>query len=255
MHLKGTILTEAGYTPGMTVPWHYHENAYFFLHLKGHLEEMNKKKSITCTPSTLLFHYWQDPHCNTHISEDARFFHIEIENGWFQKFSVKPALLEGSFALTNPLQKAIFKKIHQEIRLNDEASQLSVDGLLAQAFSLMLRQPGYERSSTPIWVKKVQQVLLHGHAADYSLQLLSNETGLHPVYLSKEFPRYFGVSFGQYIRQMKQEKATQLLLDKKRSITDIAYECGYADQSHFIRAFKQAHGITPLKYRNARLNL
>jgi hypothetical protein len=30
LRLEGTILTEAGYTPHIEVPWHYHENAYFF---------------------------------------------------------------------------------------------------------------------------------------------------------------------------------------------------------------------------------
>lgn len=79
--LDGTILTEAGYQPNIEVPWHYHENAYFFFHLRGKLDEVNKKKSVTCTAGTLLFHHWQDPHYDKNFSNDARFFISKLKAG------------------------------------------------------------------------------------------------------------------------------------------------------------------------------
>ncbi|MCP4334636.1 MAG: helix-turn-helix domain-containing protein, partial [Gammaproteobacteria bacterium] len=43
------------------------------------------------------------------------------------------------------------------------------------------------------------------------------------------------------------------LMNSKRTITQIAYECGFADSSHFSRWFKTKFGETPRSYREHRL--
>ena len=249
--LEGTILTEVEYTPNIEeLPWHYHENFLFYYHLKGRLDEVNKKKTVTCTAGTILFHHWQDPHYDKNFSADARFFHVEIEDKWFVQHQVKPALLEGSMQLGHPVLKPIFQKIHKEIRLNDSTTQISVDGLLLQSIAEITRTASNPGSGTPAWVKKVKEILNDGIGEKITLESLSSETGIHPVHLSREFPKYFNTGFGQYIRSIRVEKATHLLSNKHLTLSEIAYECGFADQSHFIRCFKDIAGITPLKYRN-----
>jgi AraC family transcriptional regulator len=249
--LQGTILTEAGYTPNIEVPWHYHENAYFFYHLRGRLDEVNKKKTVTCTSGTLLFHHWQEPHYDKNFSEDASFFHIEIENEWFSRQHLKPSILEGSMQLDNPVLNPIFQKIHREIKLNDITTQISVDGLLLQSIAEITRFVQAEKSVKPAWVKKVREILNDSIAGKITLQMLSSETGIHPVHLSKEFPKYFNTGFGQYIRTVRIKKANKLLADKNLSLSEIAFMCGFSDQSHFIRCFKESVGTTPLKFRNS----
>ena len=107
--LEGTILTEVEYTPNIEeLPWHYHESFLFYFHLKGRLDEVSKKKTVNCTAGTLLFHHWQDAHYDKNFSNDANFFHIEIENKWFLKHQVKPNILEGSVQLGNPALKPLF---------------------------------------------------------------------------------------------------------------------------------------------------
>jgi AraC-like DNA-binding protein len=247
--LNGTILTEAGYLPQIEVPWHYHENAYFFYHLRGRLDEINKKKTITCAPGTLLFHHWQDPHYDKNFTADAAFFHIEIENRWFDRHQLKASWLEGSMPLHDPSLKPIFQKIHREIRLEDTITPISVDGLLLQAIASISRLSAYEKNGTPAWVKKVKEILNDSDTEKITLQQLSLETGISPVHLSREFPKYFQVGFGQYLRQKRIEKSISFLQNPELSITEVAYRCGFSDQSHFIRSFKEIMGTTPLKYR------
>jgi AraC-like DNA-binding protein len=248
--LPGIVLTEAGYTPGIDVPWHYHENAYFYYHLRGRLDEVNKKESLTCRPGTLLFHHWQDPHYDKNFSKDALFFHIELEKPWFSGNHLNPGILEGSMRLEDPLLKSNFKKIYQESKIDDPITRIAVDGLLLQSFASLIRQSQKERSGIPGWVRKVKEILHDGENEKITLQQLSLETGLHPVHLSKEFPKYFNAGFGEYIRNIKIEKAAALLADNSLSLPGIAYSCGFSDQSHFIRCFKGIYGITPLQYRN-----
>jgi AraC family transcriptional regulator len=250
VRFDGSILTGVEYTPNIQeLPWHYHENAYFFMHLRGQLREINKKGSTVCQAGTLLFHHWQDAHYDTDFSDNASFFHIEIEPKWFDRLQIKANIVEGSFNVENPLLKPIFYKIHSELRHTDSMSQLSVDGLLAQAFTLLLRQRSYEKSEKPAWIKKVREILHDHQSENITLQYLSNETGIHPVYLSSEFATYFGMSCSEYLRRVKVEKARTMLLHTTESITEIAYTTGFADQSHLIRSFKEIFGTTPLKFR------
>jgi len=251
IRLEGTILTEVEYTSNIAqLPWHYHENALFYYHLRGSLDEVNKKKTVNCVPGTLLFHHWQDAHYDKNFSNDASFFHVEIENKWFEHHHVQARILEGSIHLENPFLNPLFLKIHRETRINDSTTQLSVDGLLLQAIAEITRATGNERSGTPGWAKKVREILHDRVGEKITLAWLSMETGIHPVHLSKEFPKYFGTGFGQYIRGLRVQKATQLLLRHNLSLADIAYQCGFSDQSHFIRCFKNAVGVTPLVYKN-----
>jgi AraC family transcriptional regulator len=250
LSLEGTILTEAGYAPHIEVPWHYHENAYFFYHLRGRLDEVNKKQTLTCTPGALLFHHWQDPHYDKNFSTDAAFFHIELKKSWFAGHHINPSVREGSMQLDNPSLKSIFQKVYLESRINDSFTQLSVDGLLLQSFAAIMRYSQREKTRVPGWVGKLKEILNDGDTHELTLQQLSRVTGIHPVHLSKEFPKYFNAGFGEYIRHIKVERAATLLINGELSLAAIAYQCGFSDQSHFNRCFKSLHGITPLRYRN-----
>ncbi|NJM53248.1 MAG: helix-turn-helix transcriptional regulator [Blastocatellia bacterium] len=72
---------------------------------------------------------------------------------------------------------------------------------------------------------------------------------VHWVHLSRDFPRYFRCNFSEYVRKIRVEKSLNLLRNQQLALTEIALICGFADQSHFIRSFKQFHGITPKKFR------
>ena len=68
--------------------------------------------------------------------------------------------------------------------------------------------------------------------------------------LSREFARYFATSFSAYVRIRKVEQARRLLLTQPHlPLADVAYQCGFADQSHFGRCFRQLTGRTPGQFR------
>ena len=83
-----------------------------------------------------------------------------------------------------------------------------------------------------------------------SLQQASDELEINPAYLSREFSKYFdNLSFGDYIRKMRIEKAMLLMETTNYSLTEIAYLTGFSDQSHFNRIFKKQTGENPSTYR------
>ncbi|MFO7445700.1 MAG: AraC family transcriptional regulator [Ignavibacteriaceae bacterium] len=247
--LGGIILHESVYDPEVRVPWHYHENAYFFYTVKGNLVEADKKESFICTPGTVLFHHRQEPHYNKDLSEDSVFFHAEVNNNWLNKFGLTSLITTGNSRLENPQTRSAFNRIYRELKICDSTTQIAVEGLLLQVFADMVRYKNELRSSVPGWVNKVREILHDNNDKKMTLSLLSKEAGIHPVHLSRGFSKYFNSTFGDYLRKIKLDKSVGLLADSTLTLTQIAHQCGFSDQSHFIRLFKSVNGITPNQYR------
>ena len=72
----------------------------------------------------------------------------------------------------------------------------------------------------------------------------------------KQFERLFNEMVGanpkEYARVVRFQKSLKLLqrYSEDTNQAQLAYQCGYADQSHFIREFKQFSGYTPLSLLN-----
>lgn len=251
--LDGITLTDTEYTQAK-VDWHYHETAYFTFILQGQVLEGNKKEIYTCTPSSLLFHHWQEPHYNIKPEGYTRGFHIEIEKQWFEKYDLRDHHLEGSFNISSPEIKLLLYKIFGESKQLDVASILSIECLLLQGLSELNHQQKNITSKKPLWVEKLRAILQEESNRNLSLHSLVQTLDIHPVHLSRCFPKYFNCTLGEYIRKVRIEKAISLLPIKKYSLTEIAFECGFADQSHFTRNFKELVGFNPLAYRRILLS-
>jgi AraC family transcriptional regulator len=107
-----------------------------------------------------------------------------------------------------------------------------------------------DQRTTPSWVLILREMLHDDPSQEWTLVSLAKIAGVHPVHLSRQFPKYFGANLGTYIRTLKVQKALSLLADKHVSLTDIAYDCGFADQSHFTRCFKAINGSKPFTFRS-----
>ena len=242
------ILTESR-CRNSAVDWHYHENPYFSYALEGHCLEKNKKRSYTVQSGTLLFHNWQDQHCNSNHSEYSRNFYIELEKDWFKNYDIENDTMEGSFLIDNPFLKALYHQIYLETKLKDDTFQIATESLLLNIFSILKKEISTKTLIKPLWVNKVKEIIHDQFAEKLTLQYLSKQTNIHPTHISRDFPRYFGTTLGKYIRKIKTEHSVTLLV-KSESLTNIAYQCGFSDQSHFIRCFKSTYNMTPNTFKN-----
>jgi AraC-like DNA-binding protein len=242
---KNLIITDTEYTH-RKVDWHFHENPYFTYLLQGKLFESNKKESYYLESGDLLFHNWQDAHYNIKPPEFTRGFHIELNQEWFLNFDIQLKDFEGSTNLKNPIIKNLVNQVFIETKINDQYSNLSIESSLIEIFNT-IKESKIKKSKTPIWAKRLQELLFEENI-DYSLNNLSSILGLHPVHLSREFSKYFGMSLGNYLRLIKINKAFNLIVSNKLSMTEICYKCGFYDQSHFIANFKRIYHTTPSKF-------
>ncbi len=71
-------------------------------------------------------------------------------------------------------------------------------------------------------------------------------------YFTDWFKKQTGFSPSQYIRQIRIEKAKELLTNTHYRLVDVAAQVGYDSGASFTRAFKEAEGMAPLDYRRQR---
>lgn len=246
--LNGLTLTDTEYTHDK-VDWHYHQNAYFTFILQGKVIEGNKKEVYNCSAGDLLFHNWQEPHYNIKPAGFTRGFHIELQENWLQNLHFSLGDLTGNMNIQNPELKLLLYKIFKETKMNDETSQLSIESLLLQVLEQIIQDDEIPVKKNPTWVTKIREMLNETFSEKLTLLELAMGVGIHPAHLSRDFPKYFQCTIGNYIRKLKIQKSLILLPQKNISLSAIAFECGFADQSHFIRCFKDIVGIAPFTYR------
>ncbi len=99
---------------------------------------------------------------------------------------------------------------------------------------------------------KTVEYIQANYGEDLKTSELAAKIELSPTQLDRRMKKIFKLSTIQFIRKVKIQAATQMLKNKNLSISAIAHECGYADQSAFTRKFKATVGLTPGEFRNNR---
>lgn len=78
---------------------------------------------------------------------------------------------------------------------------------------------------------------------------IGEEAGILPTKIPGVLKKKFNLSFKQYLNKIRLSEAKRLLKETDRQITDIAYNVGYKNVTHFHRIFKQVEKISPNEYR------
>jgi AraC-like DNA-binding protein len=83
----------------------------------------------------------------------------------------------------------------------------------------------------------------------YDSRTLSSQYGLSERYMEKLFVDLVGITPRSFFSVYRFNKSLNLVLSSGRKLTSISYDCGYYDQSHFIKEFTKFTGITPFEAR------
>ncbi len=140
-----------------------------------------------------------------------------------------------------------FRKIHLEL-INEKSGFIDKSKLYLLIEGL-LQNAGIEEKEMHLrgnmrMVKVAKDYIHANYKSAVPLEDLERETGLSKFYLIKLFQVTYGLSPNRYLNNLRIEKAKSLLY-KGMQCSEVAYETGFYDQSHFIRHFKKIVGVTP----------
>lgn len=103
-------------------------------------------------------------------------------------------------------------------------------------------------SDAQVIIKKVTDYINE----NYDKTLLEEETSkifaMSRSHFSRKFKSVTGLRYSEYVTNVRITNSEKLLRETRRSITEIAQQCGFNDSNYFASVFKRLKGITPYKY-------
>ena len=114
-----------------------------------------------------------------------------------------------------------------------------------------VRNPQGNGGLAPWQLRRVQALVETRLGEPISGQQLADCAGLSRCHFARAFRQSTGMSPRGYVLRRRIERAQHLMLSTQAALSDIALECGLADQSHFSRTFLKVCGTTPRAWRRA----
>lgn len=98
---------------------------------------------------------------------------------------------------------------------------------------------------------KILEYLSTHYTEPLSLEAVAQKFGVNHSHLSRAFAAKLSCGYLDYLHQLRVGHARKLLSETQNKVSDIAFECGFADQRSFNRVFKKWTGLTPRAYRQS----
>ena len=145
---------------------------------------------------------------------------------------------------------ALAARVDRELGAVDPVARLSLEGALLDLFLRFLRPPSRRPSARAGWLDDAVSLLEAGDGERaLSASEVAQRVGTSPSSLNRAFRARFGCSMGDWVRERRLTRAAELLVTSGASLSEIALDVGFYDQSHLTNAFRKRFGTTPGAYR------
>ena len=106
---------------------------------------------------------------------------------------------------------------------------------------------GQNKNNTQM--KEAVEYILDNYEKDLNMAMVSNHISMNYSCFSQAFKEHTGTNFVNYIKEVRIEKAKELLQDTSKRVAEIGYAVGFENEKHFMKVFKSVTGISPTEYR------
>ena len=132
----------------------------------------------------------------------------------------------------------------------DEVTGAGFEAMTLELLTLVERRGIHPaRSLAPAWFARVRDRLHQEFRRPPSRAALAATAGVHPAYLAERFRDLTGLPIGAYLRRLRLAWCIHQVCRGDLTLSEIAFQAGFADQSHFTRTFSRHVGVPPGHYR------
>lgn len=250
VELHGCTLTEALFPSGLRLPVHSHGNSYLTFVIEGAYQENLGSFRDECAPNTVRFLPAGTPHGDRFDSR-VRCLNVEFRPELLSKLRNYALPVDAPGQLHGGLTVWLGRRLYREFRDADDLTPATTEALLLELFAENARSCRQAREDrTPTWLRTVRNYLHASFTNSPRLADIAAVGGVHPVHLCREFRKHYRMTVGDFIRGLRVEHACKLLAKPGRHLSQVALDCGFADQSHFCAVFRKLTGMTPAGFRS-----
>lgn len=248
---RGFRVAEIEYRAGTELKAHSHSQPLLIYVLSGTYSEASANGGrADLGPKSLRYLPAGCVHANR-FAGSARCLVVEIAAETMARVEIASAALSRPGNLEGPYAAWLAGRLYAEFQGEGEAG-VAMEGILLELLVESARHAGRGAARVvPDWLKNARRHVESNCLRSVSLAEIARVTGMHRVHVSREFRRHFGVTIGEFLRNLRVEHARELLATTTQTLTDIALDCGFADQSHFSAIFRRLTGSTPAVFRQA----
>ena len=249
--------------------FHYHNRYELYYLIEGERYYFIKDNTYAVKSGSFVLVDKNDIHC-TGTLNNAGYDRIVI---YFDDYFLKAILNSegcddllscfkknfGTVEISEPNRRTVESLLFSILSEYDEKenrNELFIKSALIQLLCLITKESfthinsESDRISTPHkTASKIIGYINNYYFEDITLDFLSEKFYISPFYLSRTFKKVCGISFVDYLNNVRIKEAKKLLINTKMSITEISSAVGYKNNTHFGRVFKNITALSPLTYR------
>ena len=242
-------------------PIHWHDYFELEIIVKGLVKYTYNGTSSTAVPgSSFLLNYY-DNH-SLEILEETEMINIRFKDSFLSE-EIKEIISKYNNNLHCIFDKkeldyiySLAKKAESELDFNDIFSNTIIKNIISEIIIMLIRKRNIDiESKMSNIIQKTIAFILHKYKEDISLSYIASEFGVSQNHLGMIFKKTIGLSFNEYLNNIRLKNACNLLISTDKSIDEIAKESGYNSTEYFIYVFKKYMLTTPAKYRKSQKNI
>lgn len=253
----GILITSARFPAGARLEPHIHERATFAVMLEGGFDlaftsPAIRRRHRECPPGTIF----TEPACEKHGNDVGR---QEARLVVLQPDPAREDLKRGTRGILDRIShfqhgEIVFaaRRLAREVERWDDVSPLAAAGLALEMLAWGGRSGRDFSGDRPAWLRRAEE-FIHAHFRDgLRIADVAEVAGEPPAVVATAFRRAHRAPLGSYVRRLRLEWVADQLAATETPVSTLAFEAGFADQSHLTRAFKRYTGVTPARYRRSR---
>ena len=251
LQLGGLRLTRSTHPASTVIPKHAHRLATVNILVDGSFEELYpRRRAIHCSATSVLVRPPGADHLDKLGQAGACNLVLELDDTRLESIQRHSSVFDAVQILDNAQTLRAVQGIRRELQIQDGATAMAVEGLALELLTALSRGRRDGDAAPSPWLRRVTEAL-HDRFQDPGLKFqdLAREAGVHPVSMNRAFRKLHGQSPGQYLRDLRVRWAEEQIRTTTLPLSSIAFDAGFADQSHLSRVFKAQMGCTPAVWR------
>ena len=242
-------LASSPYSPGTRHPLHAHNELQISLVLRGHVHERVGNRVEDAGALSVVV---KDPgvmHADDFGSCGAVTARLSVDGSAFADLVEHPTrAVEWRWLHDGFAAKPFLRLVHRGLN-GENGFSPDDDDILDLVAVISARRCAGTSTEPPAWLRDVVARITEAWQPRLTVRDVAAWAGVHPVYLARCLRRWFGVSGGELLRRARLQRAARAIADAAGTVSTVAHDTGFTDESHLWREFSRTTGVTPAQFR------